>query len=59
MKTEDIDNAIDVLESCYLSWADQLAYGEIISDAEAIKQTIKCLKGYKEALHNGGNIGYE
>ena len=56
METIDIDKVdktIDVLETCYLAWADQMIYdGEIISDADAIKQTIKCLEGYKEFLVN-------
>lgn len=53
METIDIDKALDVLETCYLAFADQMVYdGEIISDADAIKQTIKCLEGYKEFLVN-------
>lgn len=53
METIDIDKAIDVLDTCYRYLVDQMIYdGENISDADAIKQTIKCLKGYKESLVN-------
>lgn len=49
MTVEDIEKAIEVLNLCQAVWADMVANdGEVISDYDAIKQSIRCLEEYKE-----------
>lgn len=50
METIDINNAIKTLEIVKNCWADQIPNDdEKISDADAIKQSIRCLEEYLES----------
>lgn len=53
VKTEDIKKAIEVLKICKMSWADQIPNDdELISDYDAIEQSIKCLTEYMEESYH-------
>lgn len=55
MKIEEIDKAIEVLKVCQYCWANQVIWGnEIITDYDAISQSIRCLEEFKiseEKIH--------
>lgn len=52
MTKDEIDKAISILEITRLAWADLIANeGQKISDSDAIKQTIECLKGYSQTFN--------
>lgn len=47
---KEIDNAVEILKLCKMSWANQVENdGEPIADSDAIVQVIRCLEEWKES----------
>ena len=58
-ETLDINNAIKILKIVQNCWADQVPNdGEKISDADAIKQSIRCLEEYLESIERVRNASH-
>lgn len=58
-ETTDINNAIKILKIVLNCWADQVPNdGEKISDADAIKQSIRCLEEYLESNEKVKNANH-
>lgn len=49
LNSKEIDNVIELLQTVQYIWADQTPNdGQMISDSDAITQTIECLQEYKK-----------